>query len=100
MATVIVHPGDKVKDRISGLTGIATSRTEFLYGCVRVAVQPQELKDGKPVEATYIDEAQLQVLTREAVIGFARLAEQEPAPAAARRHGPRDDCQRAPDATR
>ncbi len=57
-----VHLGDKVRDVISGLTGIICSRTEFIYGCVRVGVQPQELKDGKPIESSHFDEPQLEVL--------------------------------------
>jgi valyl-tRNA synthetase len=57
-----INLGDKVKDKVSGLVGIATARTEWLHGCVRIAVQPQEVKDGKPVDAHYIDEPQLEVV--------------------------------------
>ena len=51
--------GTKVTDSITGMTGIAIARTDWLYGCVRYGVQPEELKDGKPVEAQWFDEAQL-----------------------------------------
>lgn len=54
--------GDKVKDRITGLTGIAIGVTTWLYGCRRLVVQPQELKDGKPVEFTSFDEPQLELV--------------------------------------
>ena len=52
--------GSKVKDRISGFAGIATSRVEFLYGCVRYLVEPEGLTpDGKPIESQYFDEQRL-----------------------------------------
>lgn len=55
----MVKLGDKVTDSLSGFEGIATSRTEFLYGCVRIFVEPKELKDGKPIEGQYFDEQRL-----------------------------------------
>ena len=51
-----VKLGDKVTDYITGFSGIVTARTEYLYGCVRVAVEPTELREGKPVESQYFDE--------------------------------------------
>src|ERR1700728_2195934 len=44
-----VKLGDVVRDRISGFAGVATSRTEYLNGCVRWQVSPQHLHDGKPI---------------------------------------------------
>ena len=55
----MVKLGDKVRDSISGFEGVATSRTEFLYGCVRVCVEPQGLHDGKPIDSQYFDEQRL-----------------------------------------
>jgi len=37
--------GDKVKDRVTGYEGIATSKTEFLNGCIQIEVTPR-LKKG------------------------------------------------------
>ena len=54
--------GQKVRDKISGLTGIAVVRSEFLHGCVRFGVQPQVVKDGKPADWVYVDEPQLEVV--------------------------------------
>ena len=51
--------GDKVKDRITGYTGIVVARTDWLYGCTRFSVQSSELKDGKPIEAEWFDEKAL-----------------------------------------
>jgi len=55
--------GDKVRDTVTGLEGIAVARTEWLLGCIRWGVQPVELKDGKPVEDSWFDEARLQRVT-------------------------------------
>ncbi len=54
--------GSKVKDRQTGLTGIATGRTDWQYGCTRYCVEPQKLKDGKPIEASWFDVHRLEVL--------------------------------------
>jgi hypothetical protein len=43
-----MKPGDMVLDRISGFKGVATCRPEYLNGCVRWQISPQELHDGKP----------------------------------------------------
>ncbi len=53
--------GDKVKDKITGLTGIATERREFLNGCIQYAVQGKA-KEEKMPDAWYIDEQQLEVV--------------------------------------
>jgi len=50
-----VDLGDKVRDKITGLEGILVARTEYLNGCWRIGIQPQEIKDGKPVEPYWID---------------------------------------------
>ena len=55
--------GMEVKDKISGLQGIVTSVTEFLYGCKRLGVSPQALDEkGKPFEEAIIDEPQLNII--------------------------------------
>lgn len=33
--------GDLVQDKVTGLKGIATSKTEFLNGCIQVEVTPR-----------------------------------------------------------
>lgn len=58
-----VNLGDEVKDKISGFIGIAVSRSEWLYNCVRIQVQPQGLHEGKPIEVQHYDEDQLEVIT-------------------------------------
>jgi hypothetical protein len=55
--------GDLAQDKISGFKGIVMARCEWLYGCVRVTLQPQEVHDGKPVDQQTFDEDQVRVLT-------------------------------------
>jgi len=54
--------GDKVRDIITGFTGIVTVRSEYLNKCVRMGVQSQELKDGVPVDTSFFDEEQLELI--------------------------------------
>lgn len=63
-AEFVFDLGDLVQDRITGLKGIAVSRVEHLYGCARYWLQPQEHKDGKPVEGFWIDEPQLVLIQK------------------------------------
>lgn len=56
--------GDEVKCRITGFKGTVIGRTEWLYGCVRITVQPKGLRDRKIVETQTFDEPQLIVLKR------------------------------------
>lgn len=58
-----IQLGDKVKDTITGFTGIVIGRTTWLHGCDRLVVQPEGLtKDGKIFENSSFDEPQLVVL--------------------------------------
>ena len=43
----MINLGDKVKDIVSGYTGIAVCRTSYLEGCDRIAIQAKVGKDGK-----------------------------------------------------
>lgn len=58
---VQVGLGDKVRDLISGVKGIAITHIIYTDGCSHVAVQPQELKDGIPVDSVWIDEKDLAI---------------------------------------
>jgi len=51
--------GDRVKDPITGFSGIVTSVTTWLHGRIRIGVQAEKLTDGKPVEDRYFDQSQL-----------------------------------------
>ena len=69
MATLVPIPklGDKVKDRVTGLEGIVVARTDWLNGCIRMVVQPQELKDGEPVKSSSFDIEELIVIQADAL---------------------------------
>ncbi len=62
MATKRIELGDRVRDKISGFTGIATSRHEYMNGCVRYTIDSEELKDGKPVDGQWFDEQQIEIV--------------------------------------
>jgi hypothetical protein len=56
----MVKLGEQYTDTITGFTGIATARSEFLYGCVRVQLEMSHHgKEYKPTEAQWFDEQRL-----------------------------------------
>ena len=57
-----IELGAKVKDKISGLEGIATARIEYLNGCIQYAISPPVDKDGNIRKDWWIDEQQLEEL--------------------------------------
>ena len=64
----MIELGSKVKDPITGLTGIAVARAVWLHGCARIHVQRQGFdKDGKPFDIIGFDEPQLEVLQEKKV---------------------------------
>ncbi len=81
-----VKLGQRVRDTLSGQEGTAVARTEWLYGCVRITVQPEGSKNGRPYDLFTVDEPQVEVVEGS-----------KSAPKARPRHGPRDDPGRRPD---
>ncbi len=58
-----INLGDKVRDTITGYTGIAIGRTEWINGCTRIVVQSNKLKeDGTPSDSQHIDEPQCELI--------------------------------------
>jgi hypothetical protein len=53
--------GKKVKCKVTGLTGVVTSRSECLYGCNRYFIQPPAGKDQKVPDGFWVDEDQIDV---------------------------------------
>jgi len=49
----MINLGDKVKDDVSGMIGIAVRRIEHLNGCIQFGVEP--LKDKKSNQITSYD---------------------------------------------
>ena len=54
--------GNTIKDTISGFTGIAMSRTDYLHGCTQWGVKSQELHEGKPIAMQWFDDPQVEVV--------------------------------------
>ena len=60
--------GKKYKDSITGFTGIASARSEYLYGCVRVLIEATRLKkDGDFLPDAWFDEPRLIAVKGKAV---------------------------------
>lgn len=81
-----VKLGQKVRDKLTGLEGAAIARTEWLYGCVRIVIQPFGEKDGKPFETFVVDEPQCELVKAEKAKGSKES-----------RHGDRTDVERRVD---
>lgn len=60
--------GFKVKDRVTGLSGVVTSIGFDLYGCIQAVVNPGLDKDNKPGETYWFDINRLEVLPSERVM--------------------------------
>ena len=58
----MVELGSTVKDKISGVVGVAVSRTEYLNGCVQYAVMPKVKKGATEMPSWNIDEECLEVI--------------------------------------
>lgn len=59
--------GDRVRCLVSGFEGVVIARTEYLNGCKQYAIKPPIDKDGKMIEAAWIDEPQLLLVEEGAV---------------------------------
>jgi hypothetical protein len=55
-----IELGSEVTDKVSGFTGIATARVEYINGCTQYCVTPKCV-DNKPAGSEYFDHAQLDV---------------------------------------
>ena len=86
---MLIHLGDRVKDRITGFKGVVVGITNWLNGCVRVGIHQEKIKAGQEIRTEWIDDVQLEVLKRRV------MAPVMPGPS-----GPRKDAKRAMDPTR
>lgn len=61
----IVYPfklGDWARDHITRLSGKIVGKTVWLNGCVRFAIQPPTLHEGKPVDDVSIEAGKLELI--------------------------------------
>lgn len=61
-ATSNIQLGLKVKDLVSGHTGMAISKAIYINGCVQYEVMPEVKKDGSKVNGRWIDWQRLEVV--------------------------------------
>jgi hypothetical protein len=54
--------GKRAKDKISGFTGIITSRIEYLTGCDQYGLKAPIKADGEPIDVHYFDEGRIVIL--------------------------------------
>lgn len=57
----MIELGNTVRDVVTGFTGIATARVEYLNGCVQFCLSPKAV-DNKVVDGVYIDHQRLEVV--------------------------------------
>ncbi len=54
--------GDTVRDIVTGFTGIATARVEYLNGCKQICIKPKVAENGKMPDGEYIDMQQAEMV--------------------------------------
>jgi hypothetical protein len=62
MANFLIELGTKAKSKVTGFSGVITSRAEHLNGCNRYWIEPPVKKDGSINEGRWMDEVELIVL--------------------------------------
>jgi len=60
--------GKRIKDKVTGATGVAVSVAFDLYGCVQVTLNPGLDKDGKQREMGWYDIARMEITSSEPVM--------------------------------
>ena len=55
-----IELGSRVRDTYTGLEGTAVGRTEWMYGCNRIAIEPTELHEGKLIAMQWVDEQRVE----------------------------------------
>ena len=69
MKTNEIKLGNKVRDRVTGFTGIAISRVEYLNGCVQFCIKPPvDSKTGKNNDGEYVDSQQVEFVSNGLVV--------------------------------
>lgn len=77
-----VKLGQKIRDTVTGLTGIAVSVHSYLQGCRRITIQPPMAADGKVPDSYTVDEPQVEI------IDDGIMPSVDPTPPVDRRGGP------------
>lgn len=62
-----IRLGQYARDTITGIQGVVVARTEWIYGCVRIVIQPPGERDGKAIEMHSCDEPGCKVIKKPSV---------------------------------
>jgi hypothetical protein len=85
-----IQLGDRIRDNLTGLTGIAAGRCDYLTGCTQFGLAPEKLtKEGMPREWLWLDESRLSIVALSAMSGPGALPSGGPQPKPVRATGPR-----------
>lgn len=69
--------GDTVKCKHTGFTGIATSKMEFMNGCIQYEVVPKMGKDKKYPDGVFIDIQSLEIIKKKSKPKIKKKKEEE-----------------------
>ena len=58
----MIKLGQKVRDKITGFTGLVTGKVEYITGCNQVLVCPPVKDDGTLVDSNWFDEQRIDVV--------------------------------------
>lgn len=72
--------GKRVKDVVTGMTGIAVQRIEYMNGCIQYLIQPEKLKDGIPTETRWFDEEQVELVSTKKIVNKKKKSTGGPTP--------------------
>lgn len=80
----MIELGDRVKDPVTGISGIAYVRLSYLQGCDRIGIQPPliKAKDKEPIvpDLFHVDEPQLKITKKHAIDVQAKKADDNGGP--------------------
>ena len=63
MSSKQIKLGDKVRCKVTGFTGIAVAKVEYLNGCIQFGVKPkQKAKENTMPDVVFIDVEQLEII--------------------------------------
>ena len=60
----VIELGDIAKDEISGFKGVVVARTQWLHGCDRLTLAPQETHEGKVLDMQSFDIGQCELVKK------------------------------------
>lgn len=63
-----INLGDKVRDTVTGASGIFVCETKWLHGCTRMTIQPALDKDGKVPETHTFDRPQAELVSKKGAV--------------------------------